>query len=179
MITVISGPMFSGKTEFLLHELEEDREANKNLRIDLFTPHTDKRYQTDSGFWEGYVCSRSGDKQKADVLKGFLDIIDCETVYIDEVWMMGALFMKGLTNLSERMEIVVTTLNCFASGEPVPGNDYLFAYASKIYSMNNQCDFCKNPGEMTLDTKPADSNIRIGNDGYKGACISCWQEKKI
>jgi len=69
MLTVISGPMFSGKTEFMLNEFKFQKDTNKNLKYDLFTPYMDKRWKTGGFFKEGFVCSRTGNCHEASILK--------------------------------------------------------------------------------------------------------------
>jgi thymidine kinase len=110
LITVISGPMFAGKTKKLIEYYHNLKEADK--RILVFKPTIDKRYsQTE-------IVSHDNEKIPALAVKEVKEISqfldqDTEIILIDEVQLFFSDEMVGFfDNLAkEGKQIIATSLD--------------------------------------------------------------------
>jgi len=187
-LEVITGCMFSGKTEELIRRLERVRIARKV--IVLFKPTIDNRYS------ERAVVTHYGREFSAHLLppgeESFSalerivgrDAIDAATVIaFDE----GNFFSGKLPGLCEDLvargkRVIVAGLDLTFAGEPFGPMPALMALADDVDKLHAVCVKCG--GEATrsqrlIDGKPApasDAVIKVGGtEFYEARCRSCYE----
>ena len=188
-LEVITGCMFSGKTEELIRRLERVRIARKV--IVLFKPTIDNRYS------ERAVVTHYGREFSAHLLppgeESFSalerivgrDAIDAATVIaFDE----GNFFSGKLPGLCEDLvargkRVIVAGLDLTFAGEPFGPMPALMALADDVDKLHAVCVKCG--GEATrsqrlIDGKPApasDAVIKVGGtEFYEARCRSCYEQ---
>jgi len=188
-LEVITGCMFSGKTEELIRRLERVRIARK--KIVLFKPTIDNRYS------ESAVVTHYGREFAAHLLppgeeslatlervvgKGAID--DATVVAFDE----GNFFSHKLPGLCEDLvargkRVIVAGLDLTFAGEPFGPMPALMALADDVDKLHAVCVKCG--GEATrsqrlIDGKPApasDTVIKVGGtEFYEARCLSCYEQ---
>ncbi len=187
-LEVITGCMFSGKTEELIRRLERVRIARKE--IVLFKPTIDNRYS------ERAVVTHYGrefaahllspGEETLSALEGIVgaDVIEAATVIaFDE----GNFFSGKLPGLCENLvargkRVIVAGLDLTFAGEPFGPMPALMALADDVDKLHAVCVKCG--GEATrsqrlIDGKPApasDAVIKVGGtEFYEARCRSCYE----
>jgi len=188
-LEVITGCMFSGKTEELIRRLERVRIARGEIL--LFKPTIDDRYSTTS------VMTHYGrefpahllppGEETMETLKRIvgLDAIErAAVVAFDE----GNFFSELLPQLCQDLvdlgkRVIVSGLDLTFAAEPFGPMPTLMALAEKIDKLVAVCVKCG--GEATksqrlVDGKPAPSNgevIKVGGLGsYEARCRDCYEK---
>ena len=188
-LEVITGCMFSGKTEELIRRLERVRIARKE--IVLFKPTIDTRYS------ERAIVTHYGREFSAHLLspgeESFSalertvgrDAIEAATVIaFDE----GNFFSDKLPGLCEDLvargkRVIVAGLDLTFAGEPFGPMPALMALADDVDKLHAVCVKCG--GEATrsqrlIDGKPApasDTVIKVGGtEFYEARCRSCYEQ---
>ncbi len=180
-VEVISGSMFSGKTEELLRRLRRAEIAGQDVAA--FTPALDDRYgQTTVGShegrqWDGIAVDSQGDGpwEICDRLDGE------EVVAIDEANFFDAPLVDVVNRLAEegRRVIVAGTDITFRNDpfEPLP---QLMAVAEYVDKLRAICAVCGEPAtrnQRLVDGEPAhadDPTIMVGaEESYEARCRNC------
>jgi len=181
MLQVITGPMYSGKTEALISRLAEARNAGK--QVILFKPNIDTRYRADD------VVSHNGAHFKALSLNvGQEDklwnsaplshaVKHSSLVAFDE----GNLFSATLINLCRvimamHIDVIVAGLNLDCRGEPFWPMPTLMAMADKVDVLTAKCEVCGKPATKTQRITPGDGSlIQVGGkEMYEARCSWCF-----
>ncbi|HDL86251.1 MAG TPA: thymidine kinase [Candidatus Acetothermia bacterium] len=187
-LEVITGCMFSGKTEELIRRLERVRIARKE--IILFKPTIDNRYS------ERAIVTHYGREFAAHLLPPGeeslatlerivgRDAIDAATVVaFDE----GNFFSDKLPALCGSLvahgkRVIVAGLDLTFAGEPFGPMPALMALADDVDKLHAVCVKCG--GEATrsqrlIDGKPAPSTDAViqvgGTEFYEARCRSCYE----
>jgi thymidine kinase len=174
MIEVITGCMFSGKTEELLRRINRCKHAKKKYKI--FKPLIDDRYSVDK------VVSHSKRNENAIVVKSSPEILEnlefdneTEVIFIDE----GNFFSEDLIPVVKQLDfegtdIIINGLDKDYRGEPFKGAmPLLLAIADKIIKLTAICTVCGNEATYTQKmTKTLnESYIEVGgSDMYEARC---------
>lgn len=173
-LTVITGPMFSGKTERLLWEYNRLKLAGQKPII--LKPSMDTR--TGGPFSLENVSSRSGWSEPASIVwpehKGTEYLAGASHIMIDEAWMIDWHTLQRI--MAANKPIVLTALNSFHDGSSVPITANLMALADDIIFLKNICSYCGADGSRTYKTEKGDL-IEIGDNQYRAACKGCWSKK--
>lgn len=178
----ITGPMFSGKTDFLIRELKMHEIKGKDFTI--FRPTIDTRT-------EGLV-SRSG-LQYLDKTVSVPGIVDIANFYFqykpDIVAIDEAQFIKGVGNIAGQMAnygslVYVSGLDKDFRGATFGDMDQVLVQADQVTKLSAICFTCKKKAGRTqrlIDGKPAtrhDPIILIGGMGdetYEARCREHWE----
>jgi thymidine kinase len=180
-VEVITGSMFSGKTEELLRRLRRAEIAGQEVAV--FSPAVDERYgettigSHDGRQWEATVVDGDGDGpwEIVDELDGE------EVVAVDE----ANFFSEALADVCERLaddgrRVLVSGLDRTFRGEPFSPMPELMARAEYIDKLHAICSLCGEPATRTqrlVDGEPAhvdDPTIMVGADeSYQARCRSC------
>ena len=187
-LEVITGCMFSGKTEELIRRLERVRIARK--QIVLFKPTIDNRYS------ERAVVTHYGREFAAhllppgeELLSSLESIVGAETIETATVVAFdeGNFFSDKLPTLCEHLvargkRVIVAGLDLTFAGEPFGPMPALMALADDVDKLHAVCVKCG--GEATrsqrlIDGKPApasDTIIKVGGtEFYEARCRSCYE----
>ena len=178
-IEVISGVMFSGKSEELIRRVRRAVIARKKVQV--FKSHLDARY---AGIYQ--VSSHDGRTIEAvpidttDQIIARLDV-DTQVVGIDEAQFLDKGIVELATSLAQRgLRVVVAGTDLDFRGEPFGAMPQLLAIAEMVDKLHAICVVCGGPAsrnQRLINGKPAryDSpTIMVGGEeAYEARCRSC------
>ncbi|GGM92053.1 thymidine kinase [Thermus composti] len=177
---VITGPMFSGKSEELIRRVRRALIAKQ--RVFVFKPRLDDRYHP------SHVVSHDGKRveaipvESAREMEVYLDPLP-QVVAVDEVQFLD----RGFVGLAERwaqagVRVIVAGLDLDFRGEPFGLMPELLARAEFVEKLSAICARCGAPATRTqrlVDGKPArytDPVILVGaEERYEPRCRACHQ----
>jgi thymidine kinase len=174
---VITGPMFSGKSEELIRRLKRAQIAR--LRIASFKPEIDLRYKRDaisshSAQTIEAVAVRDVDRLRA-VLFPALDTVD--VVGVDE----AQFFDESLVGLAMELveagkRVVLAGLDTTFAGEPFPPMPALMAIADEVVKLSAVCMVCGAPAIHTQRLGSNQQLVMVGAAGvYEARCRACFR----
>jgi thymidine kinase len=174
---VITGPMFSGKSEELIRRLKRAQIAR--LRIASFKPEIDLRYQPDaisshSAQTIRAVAVRDVDRLRA-VLFPALDTVD--VVGIDEAQFFDELLVGLAMELVEAgKRVVLAGLDTTFAGEPFAPMPALMAIADEVVKLSAVCMVCGAPAIHTQRLGASQQLVIVGASGmYEARCRACFR----
>jgi thymidine kinase len=173
-VEVITGSMFSGKSEELIRRIRRAQIARQKVQI--FKPRVDSRYEDDQ------IVSHSEMKMPSLVVGSSREILErlddsTEVVGIDE----GQFFDSGLVDvvnqLADRgLRVIVAGLDQDYRGRPFEPMPHLLAiaeYVDKILAICMRCGAPANRSQrLVADT---DRVVVGGSDQYEARCRRCFQ----
>ncbi|MEJ5313928.1 MULTISPECIES: thymidine kinase [Anaerolinea] len=174
-IEVITGSMFSGKTDELIRRLRRARIARQKVQV--FKPVIDDRYSIEK------VTSHAGNEFEAFPISHSEEIwekLDPETsvVAIDE----AQFFDEGIVNVvqilaSKGIRVIVAGLDMDFRGEPFGVMPVMMAIAERVDKLQAICMVCGEPASRTqrlVNGKPAkysDPVVIVGaSELYEARC---------
>jgi thymidine kinase len=176
---VITGPMFSGKSEELIRRLKRAQIAR--LRVASFKPDIDLRYQPDA------IASHSAQTIEAfavrdverlrETLFPALDTID--VVGVDE----AQFFEDDLVGLAVELvhagkRVVLAGLDTTFAGEPFPPLPALMATADEVMKLSAVCMLCGAPAIHTQRLGTSQQLVVVGATGvYEARCRACFRSE--
>ncbi len=186
-LKVITGPMFSGKTEELIRILRRSELAGK--KIVVIKPKLDSRSN-------GEIASRStanSDKQEFSQ-SGSFPAVDIETaeelerliraehpaiIGVDEAQFFGTWMFDYLAELLRRynhadLTILVAGLDMDAWRRPFGMMPHLMALADEVQKETAICFKCKSPAMYTQKLAGSSEQVEVGDaDIYEARCRVC------
>lgn len=174
-IEVITGSMFSGKTDELIRRLRRARIARQAVQV--FKPAIDARYQIDK------VTSHAGGEFEATPVAQAQDIRerlqpDTTVVAIDEAQFFEDSIVPVVQGLAESgVRVIVAGLDSDFRGEAFGPMPVLLAVAERVEKLQAICMLCGEPASRTqrlIDGVPAhveDPVIVVGaSELYEARC---------
>jgi thymidine kinase len=173
-IEVVTGSMFSGKSEELIRRVRRAQIARQ--RVQIFKPQVDDRYATD------HIVSHSEMKMPSQVVKCAQEILQrvddrTEVVGIDE----GQFFDSGLVAVANALadrgvRVIVAGLDQDYMGkpfEPMPQILAVAEYVDKTLAICMQCGAPANRSQRLI----ADTHRVVvgGSEQYEARCRRCFQ----
>jgi thymidine kinase len=149
-LEVITGPMFSGKTDELIRRLRRARIARQKVQV--FFPALDSRY---AGNEFGKVTSHAGTEFAAAPVCSageILHLVEEETgvVGIDEAQFFDDELLAVARKLVELgVRVIVTGLDTDFRGEPFGPIPQLMAQAERLDKLQAICMVCGEPASRT------------------------------
>ena len=172
-IEVVTGSMFSGKSEELIRRLRRAQIARQ--RVQIFKPVFDDRYSDDEIVSHSEMRIQSVKiGSSAELLRKVLD--DTEVIGIDEAQFfdndLPAACVK-LANSGKR--IVVAGLDTDYLGQPFEPMPHLMAIAEYVTKTHAICMVCGNPASHTQRLVASDERRLLGAGGtYEARCRRCF-----
>lgn len=176
-IEVITGPMFSGKSEELIRRLKRAQIAKRH--VICFKPDLDVRYHRTAIASHGsqtlnaYTVASVGELKAA-----LLPVIDeVEVIGMDEV----QFFEPSLVPLSLELvhlgkRVILAGLDTTFAGEPFPPVPDLLAVADEVVKLSAVCMQCGAPAIHTQRLGSSQSLVLVGAAGlYEARCRACFQ----
>lgn len=172
-IEVITGGMFSGKSEELIRRIRRAEIARQ--RVQIFKPAIDNRFDLKR------VVSRDNRGIDAVVVNNLTELrsnllFGVKVVGIDEV----QFFDEGIIDVC--MELADASVRVIAAGldqdylrrpfGPMPG---LLAVAEYVSKMHAVCVRCGGPAHYTQRVAGGNSQIEIGDGTYEARCRVCYE----
>lgn len=173
-IEVITGSMFSGKTEELIRRLK--RASFANLNIEIFKPAIDKRYS------ESQVVSHDSNSILSTQVESSsnipLMVNDSDVIGIDE----AQFFDHGLVDVcnilaNKGIRIIVAGLDMDFKGRPFGPIPDLISSAEYVTKVHAICMRCGNLAHYTFRKSDTDKIVLLGEkDEYEALCRKCYNK---
>lgn len=173
-IEVITGSMFSGKTEELIRRLKRANFAN--LKVEIFKPVIDNRYS------ESKVVSHDSNSIVSTQVESASNISlmanNVDVVGIDE----AQFFDNGLVEVCNRLadsgiRVIVAGLDMDFRGNPfgpVPALISIAEYVTKVHAI---CMRCGNLAHYSYRKSDTDKIVLLGEkDVYEALCRNCYND---
>jgi thymidine kinase len=173
-IEVITGSMFSGKTEELIRRLRRAQFAG--LKVEIFKPSLDKRYSEIRvvSHDEKSINSTPVDNASAILLlTGHVDV-----VAIDEAQFFDASVVEVCNKLAdEGIRVIVAGLDMDFMGNPFGPMPALLAIAEHITKVHAICMRCGNLAQYSYRKSLVESVVLLGEkDLYEPLCRNCYNK---
>lgn len=178
-IEVITGSMFSGKSEELIRRIRRAVLARKKLQV--FKSHLDERY---GGVQ--VISSHDGGRIEAQPIQSSAEVmertrLDTEVVAVDEVQFLDDGIIAVANSLADRgVRVILAGTDMDFRGRPFGPVGALLAVAEKIDKLNAICVICGNPAtrnQRLIDGDPAPAEgptIQVGGlETYEARCRAC------
>ena len=172
-IEVITGSMFSGKSEELIRRLRRAQIAK--LKVQIFKPAFDSRYANDHIVSHSEMRIESVNVASSNDLLRFVEP-DTEVVGIDEGQFFDAELPAVCNELAGRgKRVVVAGLDQDYLGRPFEPMPQLLAIAEYITKTLAICMVCGNPANHTQRLVPSTDRFLLGAQGtYEARCRRCF-----
>ena len=171
-IEVITGSMFSGKTEELIRRLKRANFAN--LKVEIFKPVIDNRYSESKVVSHDSNAIVSTQVESASNISLMANNVD--VVGIDE----AQFFDNGLVEVCNRLadsgiRVIVAGLDMDFKGNPfgpVPALISIAEYVTKVHAI---CMRCGNLAHYSYRKSDTDKIVLLGEkDIYEALCRNCY-----
>jgi thymidine kinase len=175
-LEVITGPMFSGKSEELIRRLKRARIARQ--RVVCFKPDIDLRYHRSA------IASHSAQTHEATAVANverlraalFPILNEIEVIGFDEAqWLDDTVIplTTELIHLGKR--IVVAGLDMTFAGEPFGPIPALMAIADEVTKLSAVCTVCGAPAIHSQRLGASQELVVVGAVGvYEARCRNCF-----
>ena len=180
-LEVISGVMFSGKSEELIRRVRRAVIARKKVQV--FKSHLDERY---AGVYA--VSSHDGTIVEAEPVQHAMEIMekvrpDTEVVAIDEAQFLDKGIVRVANALARRgVRVIAAGIDSDFKAEPFGAMPELMASAEVVDKLHAICVVCGGPASLNqrlINGKPApyDSpQIMVGGrESYEARCRHCHE----
>lgn len=182
-IEVITGSMFSGKTEELIRRLNRAEIAGQE--VEVFKPEVDDRYG------EEEIGSHNGRKWMAKVVDASEGLEEMKDVEADVVAVDEAnFFQKDLVEACQELansgkRVIVSGIDQNFRGEPFHPVPELMASAEYVEKLRAICTQCGKPAtrnQRLIDGEPAhvdDPTVMVGaEESYEARCRHCHKVRE-
>jgi thymidine kinase len=180
-VEVVSGVMFSGKSEELLRRVRRAVLARK--RVQVFKSHLDERY---GGLH--WVSTHDGGRIDSEAVSSSVEIMerlrrDTEVVAIDEVQFLDHGIVEVANALADAgIRVIIAGTDMDFRGEPFGPLGELLAVAEKIDKLQAICVRCgqlATRNQRLIDGRPAPAEgptIQVGGlESYEARCRQCHE----
>jgi thymidine kinase len=175
LIEVVSGSMFSGKTEELIRRLKRAKIARQ--KVEIFKPAIDVRYS------KSEVVSHDENSIRSTPVENSANILlysnDVDVIGIDE----AQFFDMGLIEVANKLanmgiRVIIAGLDMDFKGTPfgpIPG---LMAIADHVTKVHAICVRCGNIAQFSHRLSDKEQLVLLGEkDIYEPLCRSCFREE--
>ncbi len=175
-IEVITGSMFSGKTEELIRRLRRAQFAG--LRVEIFKPSLDKRYSETRivSHDDKSIVSTPVDNPSAILLlSGNVDVVG-----IDEAQFFDNSIIDICNTLADNgIRVVVAGLDMDFMGKPFGPLPGLMAVAEFVTKVHAICMHCGNLAHYSFRKSDEEQVVVLGEkDKYEPLCRTCYNIAK-
>ncbi len=173
-IEVITGSMFSGKTEELIRRLRRAQFAG--LKIEIFKPSLDKRYSETRvvSHDEKSIVSTPVDNPSAILLLAG----DVDVVAIDEAQFFDHSIVEVCSNLADSgIRVLVAGLDMDFMGKPFGPMPALLAVAEYVTKVHAICVRCGNLAQYSFRKSEQAQVVLLGERNiYEPLCRKCYNK---
>jgi len=170
-VEVITGCMFSGKTEELIRRLRRAQIAKQKVKI--FKPRIDARYSENS------IVSHNEQSLPSILIDDINELLkysdDAQVIGIDEAQFFTEEIVQ-ICNLlaSQGKRIIISGLDQDYTGKPFEPVPQLLAIAEYITKQHAICVVCGNPADKTQRKTTESERVVVGAaDIYEARCRKC------
>jgi len=178
-IEVVTGVMFSGKSEELMRRVR--RAVIARRRVQVFKSHLDDRYAGIEA-----VSSHDGTRIEAHPVTRSVEVAeqirsDAQVVAIDEAQFLDEGVVRVANSLADRgVRVIVAGTDMDFRGEPFGPIPSLLAIAEKVDKLHAICMVCgdlASRNQRLIDGRPAPAEgptIQVGGaESYEARCRRC------
>jgi len=173
-VEVITGSMFSGKSEELIRRIRRAQIARQKVQI--FKPLIDDRYAAEE------IVSHSDMKMPSQVVSSAEEILErvedgTEVVGIDEGQFFDSLLVQVVGVLADRgIRVIVAGLDQDYMGRPFEPMPQLLAVAEYVDKALAICMRCGAPANRTQRLVAATDRVVVGGaQEYEARCRHCFR----
>jgi len=173
-IELITGSMFSGKTEELIRRLRRAQFAG--LKVEIFKPSLDRRYS------ETRVVSHDDKSINSTPVDNATSILllagECDVIGIDEAQFFDQSIVDVCNKLADNgIRIVVAGLDMDFMGVPFGPIPALLAIAEYVTKVHAICMRCGNLAQYSYRKSHESQQVLLGEkDIYEPLCRSCYNK---
>jgi len=177
-IEIITGCMFSGKTEELIRRVK--RASIANQKVQIFKPARDVRYSSQEVVSHDANAVESILLTSAKLLPDHLDD-DTEVVALDEI----QFFDNDIIGLSEELaldgkRVIGAGLDLDFRGIPFGPVPHLMAIAEYVTKVHAICPHCGNLATHSYRLSQEEETVLLGEkDKYEPRCRKCYSMGNI
>jgi thymidine kinase len=171
-IEVITGCMFSGKTEELLRRIKRAKIARQ--RIEIFKADIDNRYSIDQ------IVSHDANSIKSTPVDHSSNILlyssNVDVIGIDEAQFFDNGLIEVCNTLANNgIRVIVAGLDIDFRGNPFGPIPALLATAEYITKVHAICVRCGNSAHYSYRTSPSNKLVMLGAaENYEPLCRNCF-----
>jgi thymidine kinase len=173
-IEVITGSMFSGKTEELIRRLRRAQFAGQ--KVEIFKPSLDKRYSETRvvSHDDKSIISTPVDNASAILLLAG----DVDVVGIDEAQFFDESIIEVCNELADNdVRIVIAGLDMDFMGKPFGPIPALLAVAEYVTKVHAICMRCGNLAQYSFRKSEDSQVVLLGEKNlYEPLCRNCYNE---
>lgn len=170
-LTVVTGPMFSGKSSYVVYMYHKLNGEKKNFAI--FKPAIDTRYSN-----EGKIVTHDGNIVPATIISSINDLTDSDInftdIVFDEIQFFDVLVDEFIrARLEDGVNVTACGLRNDFTGKPFNVTSSILAMADEIVSLEGKCSVCG--ARSTKTAKKNNNNIQIelgSSDLYEPRCYN-------
>jgi thymidine kinase len=177
-VEVITGSMFSGKTEELIRRLK--RAILARQRVQAFKPRIDNRYDPTR------IVSHEAlavDAIAVATSASLEERVDPQTqvVAIDE----AQFFDRGIVEVCERLanrgvRVIAAGLDQDYLGRPFPPMPELMAIAEEVTKVHAVCSVCGSPASRSQRLISEATTVLVGGaESYEARCRTCFEPHDV
>jgi thymidine kinase len=187
-LEVITGPMFSGKTEELIRRVM--RAKQKGQKVLVFKPQIDTRYSRSEVISHGGLCVEARIIETLPV-ETLLEVWDPSTrpdvIAIDEAQFFGLGVPHAVNTYAHLgVRVICSGLDLTYQGLPFPPMPELLAYADEVVKLRSVCARCfedatrtyrlepTSPEELPEGVAPLTPILVGGAEAYEPRCLPCY-----
>ena len=170
-IEVITGCMFSGKTEELIRRLRRAQIAKQKVKI--FKPRIDARYSENS------IVSHNEQSLPSILIDDIIEVLkhsdDAQVIGIDEAQFFNESVIHICNSLASKgKRVIVAGLDQDYTGKPFEPMPQLLAIAEYITKQHAICVVCGNPADKTQRKTTESERVIVGAANiYEARCRKC------
>ena len=176
-LEVITGPMFSGKSEELIRRLKRAQIARQ--RVVCFKPDIDLRYHRTAIASHGAQTHEASTIANVERLREALtkQMSAIDVVGVDEAqWLDEGIVPLALELAHLGKRVIVAGLDMTFAGEPFGAIPALMAVADEVVKLSAVCMVCGAPAIHTQRLGASQELVLVGAAGvYEARCRGCFQ----
>lgn len=166
-LRILTGPMFSDKTETLIHMAKAIPEELRGC----YRPKRDTRDE------EGFFVSHRGTKLPCQwSCNDLSDIVESNHIFIDESQFLDLAAIDRINEfLRKGISFTLSGLDLDFRGLPFGPMPSLLAYADIVLKMSGECAQCGKLASRTFRKVQSDDLILVGDEKeYEPRCVRCF-----
>jgi thymidine kinase len=171
-IIVITGPMFAGKTSFLIEKIL----AHQQLKIKVYKPKIDTRYGQNfiSSHDKKQLIAENLALDQTPILTEVLDAIFIDEFQFFEEEIQSFIFEQQALGTT----IYLSGLNLDFENKSFSGIETMIKVANQVFLLEGKCEKCNKPSTNTFRKSKQKEKIVIGStEMYLSLCKKCYDEE--
>lgn len=178
-MTVICGPMFSGKSSRIVSYMLRNRAANN--KIELFSPNFDNRYGANKVSSHSKLSVNATSVFNSSEIRTITQNLKLDILVFDEIqFFMKPYFYGDFVGLIKEYLIEGKTILCAGldmdwKGNPFETTGKLLAMADNVEKLKAICNVTGNDASKTYKVSQLGDSIELGEtDKYEARCNKVW-----